>query len=297
MEASLKGVLQNRKIRIQSAPMKIENYWDIPSKLLKDNVMTTRLVCSGETRVVWLFTLLLLVLFGSCSCYVVDTRAQPPLSPGCLDSGLNILKQKDVKRIKATFDLKAKLVYYRVIFCQRSWICFATSIDGDVDRVENNIVRHEELWTKLVWTILGYSKLEQYSRTKHGLMYGNENDHFYCHGNYYIITGKPTRLALRNVSKARVSARTSCLNSKSCSRTCLRAENESYKCQEIRLHCSFDKCSSKQQQQQKQQKQQRQQRRQQQKRLLQQKQQQQQQQQQSQLDTDSLTNNVKRTNS
>lgn len=199
-----------------------------------------------------LLTLLLLLLIGCCCCYVVDTRVQ--LSPNCLDSGLNILKKKDVKRIKATFDLKAKLVYYRVIFCQRTWICFATSIDGNVDNVENNIVGHEELWTKLVSTILGYSQLEQYTRTKHALKYGNENDHFYCHGNYYIITSKPSRLAIKNVSKAREAAsRTSCLNSKSCSRTCLRAENQSYKCQEIRLQCSFDKCAKQQQQRRKQQ--------------------------------------------
>ena len=35
---------------------------------------------------------------------------------------------------------------------------------------------------------------------------------------------------------ARVAARASCLNSKSCSRTCLRAENESFKCQGMGLH-------------------------------------------------------------
>ena len=58
----------------------------------------------------WIPVCFMLLLYSyTCLCYVVDTRTS-----NCLDSGLNILKQKDVKRIKATFDLKAvsrRLIY------------------------------------------------------------------------------------------------------------------------------------------------------------------------------------------
>ena len=60
-------------------------------------------------------------MMSGCGCFVLQTQGGGrgaggreggstggnTLNPRCLDSGLSILKQKDVKRIKATFDLKA----------------------------------------------------------------------------------------------------------------------------------------------------------------------------------------------
>ena len=97
----------------------ITNHWNFPYKLLQ--IMR----CGGGGGVAELLLLLwLLLMMGGCGCFVLQTQGGGQgggrgegrgggtsggntLNPRCLDSGLSILKQKDVKRIKATFDLKA----------------------------------------------------------------------------------------------------------------------------------------------------------------------------------------------
>lgn len=61
---------------------------------------------------------ILLLITYSCLCYVVDTRHS-----NCLNSGLNILKEKDVKRIKATFDLKSVSII--LFYLMYNWVLVA----------------------------------------------------------------------------------------------------------------------------------------------------------------------------
>lgn len=180
----------------------------------------------------------LVILLINVSAYLqVESR---PLS-NCIVTGLDLVKGKrDIKKIKATFDIKSNLVFYRVMFCEKSHVCFATTMEKTKQNEANNVIKNEKLWSKLMSTIMGHNTLVPYSQTLHEHIYGGQNDHFHCRGNYYIIMGQ----SRSNTTTEDAKKKRTCLNSNSgsCFRTCSHSIQKSSKCQEIRLNCSFDMC-------------------------------------------------------
>ncbi|XP_057289536.1 uncharacterized protein LOC130612248 [Hydractinia symbiolongicarpus] len=76
------------------------------------------------------------------------------------------------------------------MFCEKSHVCFATTMEKTKQNEANNVIKNEKLWSKLMSTIMGHNTLVPYSQTLHEHIYGGQNDHFHCRGNYYIIMGQ-----------------------------------------------------------------------------------------------------------
>jgi len=150
---------------------------------------------------------------------------------------LDILRgTKNIKQVKANFDLKNKLVFYQVKFCKDEWMCFATKIKRKLKQeIQNNKAKQVGLWTKLINTMMGYNNVVPYNPTQHEYVYGSFYDQR-CHGKYYIINETTNHVNKRNISNE------ACLNDdRSCGRACLRSINGKNKCHEVRLSCIFKK--------------------------------------------------------
>eukprot|EP00794_Sanderia_malayensis_P018157 gene18157-19969_t len=157
----------------------------------------------------------------------------------CIANGLDALREmKDIKRLKATFDLDSGKVYYRLKFCKKFSMCFASSIDHTP--VNEDIVNKIESWAKIIQVIQGKGRFMPYLKDTHSKEYGGPRDYYNCTGRFYIITHKTSPLDISNMKKNMQTNR--CLSNQLCTRTCLHKTEKRNRCHEVRIVCNF-KCS------------------------------------------------------
>lgn len=170
---------------------------------------------------------------------VLHCEARKSKADTCLATGLDVLREtRNIKRFRATFDLETRKVYYKVRFCKKFSMCFASSIDQH--HVDENIVNKIESWTKIIRVIQGKGSFMPYIKNVHAKEFGGPRDYYNCTKRFYIITYRPTKSDILGVTNTLPSK--NCPSEQLCTRTCLHKTEKRNKCHEVRIVCNF-KCS------------------------------------------------------